>query len=47
MTKILHTVKAVSKGLKRAMLVSKEETKEKVERSRAEEEAEERAPKEE
>ena len=38
-TDILHNVKAPYNELNRAMVVSKEETKEKAERSRAEEEA--------
>ena len=45
LTEILHNVKAASNGLKRAMVVSKEDTNGKAERSRAEEEAEERASK--
>ena len=43
----MHNVKASSNGLKWAMVVSKEDTKEKAEWSRAEEEAEERASNEE
>ena len=39
LTEILNKLKAASNGLKRAIVVSKEETKEKAERSRAEEEA--------
>ena len=42
LTDILYNVKAASNGLKRKMVVSKEETKEKAERSRAKEEAEDR-----
>ena len=45
LTEILHNVQAESSILKRAMVVSKEETKEKAKISRAEEEAEERASK--
>ena len=42
LTDILNKVKAASNGLKRSMVVSKEDTKEKAKISRAEEEADER-----
>ena len=46
LTEILHNVKDPSNGLKRSVVVSKEDTNEKAERSRAEEESEERTSKE-
>ena len=45
LTEVLKTVKSASNGLKRAMVGSEEETKEKAERSRAKVEAEETAAK--
>ena len=47
MTEILNKVKSASNRLNRDVFVSKEETKDKLERSRAEEKAEDRASKEE
>ena len=47
LTVVLNKVKAESKGTKRAMVGSKEDTKEKAEKSRAEEDADERTAKEE
>ena len=46
LTEILNKVEALSNGLKRVMVVAKEETKEKAERSREELEAEEGSVKE-